>query len=498
MLTMLTADHSSTNGRWAQGAAWCLIVGPWVYPFAGGPSPVAEPWLATGVLAAGLILLLAARQKLWETLPQIVAQAWVAAAALNAGIALVQYLGFSSEFGPWLPMASSGQAYGVLRQRNQFATLTLIGLAALLPALMGARSLCRVLPWALLLAVGNAASASRIGALGVLALGLCPLCWPVLRTKRFLLLFLTVAVGYLLAVFMLPLLLQHLQQVRTETVFDRIASDAGCGSRIVLWTNVLHLIAMKPWAGWGWGELDYAHFMTLYGGPRFCDILDNAHNLPLHIAVELGVPVAAAATFGVAALLAKTFDRREAQPHRLMAWLVLIFVLMHSLVEYPLWYGPFFVALAISVCMLRRQSPQTLRVAPAVPATIAASGLLILVFVWADYRLISQAYLPASARHKGYRDVAVADLKPMFFTDQWRFAELTTTTLQASNALHTYHLSRAVLHYSPEPIVVERLMESLLLLGHEEEAAYYLQRYQAAFPEQARTWQESSAARRAP
>ena len=48
--------------------------------------------------------------------------------------------------------------------------------------------------------------------------------------------------------------------------------------------------ASSPWLGWGWGELDYAHYATLYDGPRFCDILDNAHNLPLHLAVELGIP----------------------------------------------------------------------------------------------------------------------------------------------------------------------------------------------------------------
>lgn len=33
--------------------------------------------------------------------------------------------------------------------------------------------------------------------------------------------------------------------------------------------------------------------MTLFPGERFCVLLDNAHNLPLHLAVELGVPVAA-------------------------------------------------------------------------------------------------------------------------------------------------------------------------------------------------------------
>jgi O-antigen ligase len=69
--------------------------------------------------------------------------------------------------------------------------------------------------------------------------------------------------------------------------------ELACASRITLWSNVLNLIGQKPWLGWGWGELDYAHYMHLYGqSPRFCDILDNAHNLPLHVAVELGVPAA--------------------------------------------------------------------------------------------------------------------------------------------------------------------------------------------------------------
>ena len=66
---------------------------------------------------------------------------------------------------------------------------------------------------------------------------------------------------------------------------------------------VLHLIAQKPWTGWGWGELKYAHYMASYPGERFCDILGNAHNLPLHLAVTLGLPLALAACAGLLTLL---------------------------------------------------------------------------------------------------------------------------------------------------------------------------------------------------
>ncbi|PSJ19817.1 polymerase, partial [Halomonas sp. ND22Bw] len=88
-------------------------------------------------------------------------------------------------------------------------------------------------------------------------------------------------------------------------------------------------------------ELSYAHFSHLYAGPRFVEILDNAHNLPLHLAVELGVPVAVVVCAGFMALVLGARPWRERGPTRLMAWAVLGAMVLHSLLEYPLWYGPF-------------------------------------------------------------------------------------------------------------------------------------------------------------
>ena len=42
-----------------------------------------------------------------------------------------------------------------------------------------------------------------------------------------------------------------------------------------------------------------------------------------------------------------------------------------------------------------------------------------------------------------------------------------------------------MLHYSPEPRVIERAIESALLLGKDAEAATLLARYKAAFPKDA-------------
>jgi len=125
-----------------------------------------------------------------------------------------------------------------------------------------------------------------------------------------------------------------------------------CASRLTLWHNVLYLIAEKPWTGWGWGELDYAHFITLYPGPRFCDILSNAHNLPLHLAVELGLPVATLLCGGGLWVLWRSQPWREFNPARQLAWAVLALLGLHSLLEYPLWYGPFQLAAGLSITLL--------------------------------------------------------------------------------------------------------------------------------------------------
>ena len=80
---------------------------------------------------------------------------------------------------PWINQAELGQAFGNLRQRNQFASLTNMALAALV-WLVATAQVNRATPRlfalmaAALLAAGNAASSSRTG-LAQLVL-LCVLC----------------------------------------------------------------------------------------------------------------------------------------------------------------------------------------------------------------------------------------------------------------------------------------------------------------------------------
>jgi Virulence factor membrane-bound polymerase, C-terminal/O-Antigen ligase len=281
-------------------------------------------------------------------------------------------------------------------------------------------------------------------------------------------------------------------------VFARMAEgSAGCQSRLTLWSNVLLLIAQKPWFGWGWGELDYAHFVTLYPGERFCDILDNAHNLPLHLAVELGVPTAMVLCGVVGWLVWRAKPWRESDPTRQLAWAVLAVIGLHSMLEYPLWYGPFQLTVALCVWMLCTIPAKHLEMRNvwALPFGIRASAASVLLIVCAyaawDYWRISQIYIAPERRNAAYRTDTLAKIQSSWlFQNQVKFAELTITELTPANAEHMYELALGLLHFSPEPRVAQKLIESATMLGKNTEAVYYLQRFKAAFSKEYAEWKK--------
>ena len=473
---------------------------PWLNPFASGPSPVVTTWLVTLACVAFVLLWFRANEFFN---PDTVALAWFAAAWLSSVMGLLQYFGEGANLSPWVNAAGLGEAYANLRQRNQFATLTNMGLAALLwwaaqqRVALGSTGMIVA---AMVLAAGNAASSSRTGLLQLLLLGGLVWVWGGWRRPETRRLMTMAIVAYVVAALALPALL-GLNPSETGMWGRLRTGDPACSSRITLWSNVLHLTGQRPWLGWGWGELDYAHFITLYPGPRFCEILDNAHNLPLHLAVELGIPAALLICGGAAWLLVRAKPWRETDATRQMAWAVLALILLHSTLEYPLWYGPFQLAVGICLGLLWPESAQTRLQAdgyqethkPVWQVTLAGSLLMAAAYAAWDYHRISQIYLIPDHRAVEYRDNTLEKIRGSWlFRDQVRFAEFTLTPLTPDNALQLNAMAHELLHYSPEARVVEKLIESAVLLGRDEEAKYYLTRYQAAYPENYRRWSSAN------
>ena len=482
---------------------------PWLSPFAPGPSSAVVPLLVAWFCAAAVAIMVFFKFNV-KQLIAAVAWSWLVAGVVSCAFGLLQYFGAAANFSPWINQTGYGEAFANLRQRNQFATLTNISLAALLWLLVTASKLkpadgsklTLTFFWGLLAAgflmLGNAASASRTGLFQlVLVVILCGV-WGQWRHGLVRWVLGYAALVYAVAAFALPYLAGL--DLSMYGVAARLGQDDGCGSRLTLWSNVLHLIAQKPWLGWGWGELDYAHFITLYNEPRFCDILDNAHNLPLHLAIELGVPVALLICGGFVWWAMRQKPWAERDRARQMAWAVIAVILLHSMLEYPLWYGPFQMALGLCILLLWRQKQPTeannslkkasnWSIAQVLQAQTAIFLIAFIAYAAWDYCRISQIYLEPESRSAAYRDDTLNKIRSSWlFADQVQFAELLITPLSIANAEWTLNTAKQLLHYSPEPRVVEKLIESAVLLGEDEDALAYLARYKAAFPKEHALW----------
>ena len=505
-----------------------LIALPWLNPFTSGPNSTVLPVLVSWACMAALLLWWSALAITPQQRLRSVALAWATAACASAVLGLLQYFDISHDWAPWVNQPGLGQAFGNLRQRNQFATLCSMGLAALwwwaqqvgpVPGQSRWRALGLV-ALAALLGAGAAASGSRTGLLQLLLLLLLGAWWTWGRRAvplppvpgRWL--FAAALLAYGVAALALP----RLAGIEAS-VFDRLhESSAQCASRLNLWRNVLYLIAQKPLWGWGWGELDYAHFITLYDAPwaglRFCEILDNAHNLPLHLAVELGLPVALLLCGAVVGWLVRHRPWCELRPERQLAWAVLAVIGVHSLLEYPLWYGQFQAAGLLALWLLRRfpggdkgrpridtdtgaagaaAAPTEASLAPRrwgwpAPLAGAAIALACAGAGWSYWR-VSQPYLPPAERAAPFRSQSWAQLRDTWlFSDQVDFAELAVTPVTPVNAAHIFALATGVLHFSPEPMVVQKLLQSAQMQGKDEEVAFYARRLEVAFPDAYAQW----------
>ena len=395
------------------------------------------------------------------------------AGVLSAVIGGLQYGGFLHEptsSWPWLHASPQEEAYGQLRQRNQFGSLMSLGLAAWIylsqtgwPGRWG-----RWLAWPTMaaLVLGAVASSSRTGALTWVALAGLALVWPTQstsaaagpgpRTGAW-----AALTGFLSLSWILPQWVNLAAPVVPKmSALERLATQAEgggvCESRVVLWRHVLELSMQKPWLGWGWGELDFAHATQEVSGERFCGQLGHAHNLLLQVAVEWGWPLALTGLVCLGAWVWQRQPWRARQPVQAMGWSVAGVIGLHSLLEFPLWYGPFQMALGLAVgwigsAPLENQTGHATRHQRTLSRGLALA--LLLGSLWAswDYRLVTQVYQAPSQRSTACRqDPWVCANQVIVFHQGRDFARLMQLPASSRGLDSTHQLAERVAHYAPE------------------------------------------------
>jgi O-antigen ligase len=256
------------------------------------------------------------------------------------------------------PPSLHGRAGGNLGQPNQLASLALLGMLALMAL---RQRVCVRNSWMMLVSTALglclALTQSRTG---LLSLGLL-LVWVAIDrrlTRPMRWMPVAALIGCLAGLAWLTLMPQQHGDSAAALQHHLGLSGDVSASRFAIWSNSVELIRAHPWTGVGWGNFSAAWSLTPFPDRRPIP-LDNAHNLPLHLMVELGIPLAlvllgtlAWALWRVRAALTRG-PQDQQQVARCLA-MMLVVLGLHSLLEYPLWYAYFLLPACYVVGVLVR------------------------------------------------------------------------------------------------------------------------------------------------
>jgi O-antigen ligase len=455
VFVIAAAPAAPGRGPWAPWLALTLVAAGVLGSWGPGALPSSLALSALALLAAAALLLAAGAGSRRRADPEALFAAfcggWVAAGLANMAVALVQVFQPGWADGDWIAASGmAGRAVGNLRQPNHLSSL--LTWAAIASVGLAAAGRLRHRHAGVLVALfvfGIVLTASRTGLVSVLLLALWGaadrrLAWP---TRA--LLFATPLV-YVLAWFGMAQWAALASQAFGGSA--RLATDGDLSSsRFAIWSNTLELIRREPWLGVGFGEFNLAWTLTPFP-KRPTAYFDHTHNLPLQLAVELGLPLALAITALLLWALVQGHRSAGRTPGpagaaQRTAMLMVLTIGLHSLLEYPLWYSYFLLpaAWAWGFALAGAGSPQPqdavaprAAAPPAPPPARAVAGVAALLAAGA---LLSVAdYLRVAAIFAAPDDAAPLSIRiasgrrSAFFAHHADYAAVTTSPPSAGSA----------------------------------------------------------------
>jgi len=474
-------------------AALGLLLAGVLWSWGPGSLPSGLALSAVGLLLAAMLLMFSgAVARASEAAVPLFAcfcAGWVVAGVLNAGIGIVQVFAPDWTDGGWLARSGlAGRAVGNLRQPNHLSSLLLWSAIAVVPLVELGR-LRRRTAWALfaLMCFAVVLTASRTGVLGVGLLAL----WGALDRR------LSPPVRRMLwsapLLYLLAWLALSAWAASSHHAFGggtRLAEADLSSSRFGIWANTWRLIAQQPWAGVGFGEFNLAWTLTPFPG-RPVAFFDHTHNLPLQLAVELGLPLAALILALLAGALWRLwqFGRRDGDAAAACvrsAGMMLLLIALHSQLEYPLWYAYFLLptawllgyglgrpaAVVASVASAAPDAPAQRRDAPAWPLFVG--GLVLAaasVLTVADYLRVVRIFAPQQGGVPLSRRIADGERSGLFAHHAGYAAATTNEDITADAPAF-----REAPHYLMDTRLMIAWAQALARSGELDKARYLAQR----------------------
>lgn len=482
-----------------------MVAAPWFWPILAGPLSAMLPdifaWTC-GALLLGLFPWIRGR------IDWIIAWGVVVAAVGSSLLALIQYFDYDELFGLWIAITPPGYVTANVHQTNMLATLLTAGLWALW-YLTKTRQLMPMLAAGMvaLVLTAMAATASRTGMIQLLLLCCVVIYWSRSQRRANVMVALAMGAFYLSIAQLLPWLLEVLRGITIDrNLLGRFSGDIGCTSRRVVWANVLHLISLKPWLGWGAGELMYAQYITPFDGVRYCEKMSNAHNLFLQMAVTMGLPFAIAGLGLATAAFFKIRPWKAIEPRKQLGWGILMAIAFHSMVEYPVWFGVFQMLMIQAILLVVIDKKQSLTepdtgfcgvIESSPKVWVAASFVLLtlLALVSWDYLKVSQLYLPLQWRLPYYKEDTLNRTRDtVLFKSHVLIAQVVTTPATSENAERLLAGALESLRTAPDPRVIKQVIASASMAARHDLVALHSERFQAAWPKDYAEWEAARGA----
>jgi len=397
--------------------------------------------------------------------------------------------------------------FGHIGQRNQYAHYLMwsvvSGVYLFAVDRMARGWLALLVVW---LGVMLAYAASRTTLLYLLALSVLGLVWNWRmrseESRRLMWAMLLSCVVIFAAQFALPYinhlvsLITHAQVSNASGVQRLAANGDDMGSRRLSEMGKAWLsFKSHPLWGVGWSQFA-AESVRLQPLPQFASagfnsgLFTNCHNLILQLLVEMGLPMTVLVVGGFAWVIWPFFAEKAAAEGMLALGCMAV-TLIHSMLEYPLWYLYFLAMLVVFASM----SPARMAPAALLTRLFWLCGMLFIGYLslvtWSTYNelvgLYSQTDNPARDARRQQRLAEIMEQHPLF-----AYHALSTLddylTPSKDNLTRKLAWEERLTAFRPYPDVMMKKAQMLALAGREGEAEETVRMALASFPTYAKDY----------
>ena len=287
-----------------------------------------------------------------------------------------------------------------------------------------------------------------------------------------------------------PYLTDLLPFIKEGSGIERLSRNGLNDVRWIEWKKAWYVFTQNPILGAGIGTFDVQSDALKEKFPTSlapATIFTHCHNIFLQLAAEMGIGAVLAFIFGLMFTL-YALIKNKLDSHHAFISIVLVTIMIHSQLEFPLWYAYFLILFTVTASLIKydiysfatRINHNKSIKSIAIYATI---GMVILTIFWnGQVSKIMHAYQTNKQTSNDTQAIWKLTTNPLF-SDIADFALILTAPLNTQNIDYKLHISKNYLSSRPEIAVKFRYSVYLCLNNQFEEGKSEFQKLIKNHPE---------------